>query len=191
MIAVNVAQLLKDPPGGTRSFEFSEPPGQLSAEFELAAPIEGRAKLLRTSRGILASAQYRTAARQECGRCLSPTVSAIEGSFADEFTPKVDVLTGHLLAEPAESEELAIDERHELNLSEVIRQDILTRLPLRPLCEPDCPGLCPECGRDLRSGACDCQPGAAVAGSPFVGLAERLRSSGQWSVGSGQKEIER
>jgi uncharacterized protein len=173
MIAVNVAQLLKLPVGTTRDFEFSEPPGELNEDVQLVAPIQGQARLMRTSRGILASARYQTAVQQECGRCLSPTVAEIEGTLEDEFTPRVDVLTGHPSAEPPESEELAIDEHHVLSLSEVIRQDILTRLPLQPLCEPDCPGLCPGCGRDLRSGRCECALEAA-ASSPFADLAERL-----------------
>src|SRR5919202_310820 len=142
MIALNVAQLLKQPVGTTRDFDFSDTLPELAPEIELVTPLEGHARLLRTSRGILVSSQYRTAVRQACGRCLQPTIARIEGTSNDEFLPTLDVVTGHVLEEQAESEELSIDERHVLDLTEVVRQDILTRLPLQPLCEATCPGLC-------------------------------------------------
>ena len=183
MIAVNVAQLLKAVPGTTRDFEFSDPLTELRDEFETVEPVEGRAHLLRTSRGIFASTTYQTAVRQACGRCLTPVVAEISGSTDDEFMPRVDVVTGHQLEEQPESAELAISERHLLDLTEVIRQDILTRLPLQPLCEASCPGLCPECGRELRSGPCACGS-PAEANSPFAGLAELLRRQG---TGEGPK----
>jgi len=177
VIAVNVSQLLKLPPGTTREFEFSDPLSELSPEVELTAPVEGRARLLRTSRGILASTEYQTALRQECGRCLSPVVVQIQGLSDDEFQPKVDVGTGLVLPEQPESVELAIDERHVLDLTEVIRQDLLTRLPLRPLCERDCPGLCPGCGQDFREGSCSCGQEAQNT-SPFADLAKLLQRNG-------------
>jgi uncharacterized protein len=171
MIAINVSQLLKQPPGATRVFEFSDKLPAFDPELELAAPIEGRASLLRTSRGILVTSQYRTAVRQICGRCLTATTTQIDGSSADEFIPRVDIVTGLVLPEQPESAELAIDERHLLDLTEVIRQDLLTRLPIQPLCEPDCPGLCAECGSDLRAERCACRQIAPV-NSPFAALAE-------------------
>jgi uncharacterized protein len=173
VIAINVSQLLKQPPGATRTFEFSDKVPEFAPELELAAPVEGRASLLRTSRGILVTSQYRTAVRQICGRCLTPTATQIEGTSADEFLPRVDIVTGLVLPEQPDSAELAIDERHLLDLSEVIRQDLLTRLPLQPLCEPECPGLCSECGSELRAESCACGQAAPVD-SPFAGLAELL-----------------
>ena len=177
MIAINVAQLLKESPGASRKFDFVGQPDAFAPELELLEPVRGHADLLRTSRGILASTRYRTTVGQSCGRCLEPTSAEIEGTSADEFMPKLDVVTGLPREDQAESDELVIDESHVLDLTEVIRQDLLTRLPLRPLCSADCPGLCPECGQELRAGACSCAREAEGA-SPFAGLAELLRNRG-------------
>ena len=173
MIATNVSQLLKLPPGTSRELSFSDPLPEAAEELGLIAPVEGRASLLRTSRGIIVSARYYTIKRgdtlsdiaaryhttveQPCARCVDPSRVEIDGDFGEEYQPKVDVLTGHTLPEQPESAELAIDEHHILDMTEVVRQDILTRLPLRPLCRPDCPGLCAECGRELQDDGCACQ----------------------------------
>jgi uncharacterized protein len=43
-----------------------------------------------------------------------------------------------------------------LDLSDVIRQYLLTDQPIKPLCEDGCLGLCPECGVNLNEEECKC-----------------------------------
>ena len=43
-----------------------------------------------------------------------------------------------------------------LDLSDVLRQYLLTDEPLKVLCREDCLGLCPECGADLNTEKCKC-----------------------------------
>ena len=43
-----------------------------------------------------------------------------------------------------------------IDLTEEIREDIILALPFKPLCRPDCSGICPVCGRDLNQGTCEC-----------------------------------
>jgi uncharacterized protein len=61
-----------------------------------------------------------------------------------------------------------------IDLDEVLRQNILTNLPLAPLCEALCPGLCPTCGERLGP-AHTAHPGERAelssAGNPFAALA--------------------
>src|SRR3712207_4289106 len=83
MIAVNVAQLLRAQVGTFRSYEFSEQEPDLSAELALRSPIEGRVKLTRTPRGILAEVDYRVAVEQECGRCLEPVQTSLESRLSE------------------------------------------------------------------------------------------------------------
>jgi len=46
----------------------------------------------------------------------------------------------------------------QLELLEMARENILLAVPLAPLCRPDCPGLCPQCGADLQTDPCACSP---------------------------------
>jgi len=45
-----------------------------------------------------------------------------------------------------------------LDLTDDIREDILTALPVRILCKEDCKGLCPYCGQNLNQEQCTCEP---------------------------------
>ena len=97
-------------------------------------------------------------------------------SIAEEFVPRVDLLTGEPVT-PLDADELQIDELHQLDLSEAVRQYEQTAIPLQPMCWPDCAGLCPQCGRNRNHGRCDCAERAPAG--PFealAGLSERLRA---------------
>lgn len=44
-----------------------------------------------------------------------------------------------------------------LNVYELIRQLLIEKQEMRPLCDEDCKGLCPTCGTNLNHGECDCE----------------------------------
>ena len=68
------------------------------------------------------------------------------------------MLTG--LPAPAfdEDEIFPIDDHHQVDLTEAVRQTVLIALPMVTICQEDCKGLCSQCGKDLNQGPCDCQP---------------------------------
>ena len=43
-----------------------------------------------------------------------------------------------------------------LDLDPDIRQEIILAFPEKPLCKPDCKGLCITCGKNLNQGPCSC-----------------------------------
>lgn len=43
-----------------------------------------------------------------------------------------------------------------IDLDPDIRDEIMLEYPLKPLCKPDCKGLCPKCGKNLNEGGCSC-----------------------------------
>ena len=45
-----------------------------------------------------------------------------------------------------------------LDLVELMREQFVLALPMKPLCAEDCRGLCPECGTNLNKGQCGCTP---------------------------------
>jgi len=43
-----------------------------------------------------------------------------------------------------------------IEIDQDLRQEIILDFPFKPLCSPDCQGLCPNCGQDLNEGKCTC-----------------------------------
>jgi uncharacterized protein len=169
MLAHNIAALLKSPPGTNREVAIDEPDPNFGDEIVVRTPVVGVARLHRTQQGILVQCEVSTTVELECSRCLEPFAYPVSVRFAEEFLPTVNVTTGAPV-ESAEDEALRIDEHHVLDLTEAVRQYLLTEIPLKPVCQPDCAGLCPVCGKELNNGSCTCEVDTPDASSPFAAL---------------------
>lgn len=133
---VNVAQLLKEPVGSTRSHCLS---GMM--EEEVQGFLEGKVKVVRTSRGVLVQCRLTVQVELVCSRCLDRFLHTMSFAAEEEFLPILDTAGSLALSLAEQSEEFTIDARNILDLSELIRQYTLLSLPMKPLCRPDCSGM--------------------------------------------------
>jgi len=133
---VNVASLLKEPVGSSQSYDIK---GILGDEIE--GSIEGTAKMIRITRGILVQCELSAEVKLICSRCLEAFLCPISFTAEDEFVPVADVSDDSALPSPEQLEPFTIDDRNILDLGELIRQYVLLNLPMKPLCRPDCPGI--------------------------------------------------
>ena len=150
-IQLNVAQLLKEPIGATRTYEFRD---SISIPEWRSAVMAGSASMMRTDAGILVEAEAESNVGVSCSRCLAESAVPIRLSFVEEYIPAIDVTTGLPVKIPAGS--FSIDKNHILDLSEALQQYALLEIPMKSLCKPDCKGLCPKCGENLNTNSCKC-----------------------------------
>ncbi len=154
----NVAQLLKESVGSTRKYEISEELDDLDPDLVIQQPIEGTVKFTKLNQGLLITGNMETVIEVNCGRCLDPFDVAIEIEVEEEFRPTLDIQTGaHLPVGDEDDDATLIDDKNCIDLSEVVRQQLLLALPNHPLCRDDCKGLCPTCGQNFNEGTCNCQ----------------------------------
>ena len=139
--AVNVVGLLKSQTGDTRSYRLVLDTFEADAET-IARKIVGHVRLTRLRDAITAGVSATGVVSLTCVGCLREYDQPFEVEFDEEYRQTVDVRTGvDLDDEPGDDELFSrIDENHELDLREPLRQEILVALPMRPDCGPDCPG---------------------------------------------------
>jgi len=89
----------------------------------------------------------------ECARCLAP----VNGVFSLDFERTV-VSEGTLSEEQLEEhfDEYVVLDGCELNVDEALGEELVLGFPTKLLCEEDCLGLCPVCGKPKKEGACGC-----------------------------------
>jgi len=133
---INVAQLLKEPVGSNQSYDISE-----VIDEEVECFVEGKAKLIHISQGVLVQCKLTAEVKLICSRCLDTFLLPISFTAEEEFIPISDVSGDLALSSPEQSEEFTIDNKNILDLSELIRQYTLLNLPMKPLCRPDCSGI--------------------------------------------------
>ena len=152
----NVAQLLKEPMGSTRSFRVEEGPTE---GLPMATNLSGEVNVLRTHRGVLVNAALDIQTALTCSRCVDDFDRTSTLHIEEEFIPTIDLHSGRRLGLADEDEDedgLRIDDEHLLDLTEVTRQYAISDQPMKPLCRADCLGLCLECGTNLNKSGCDC-----------------------------------
>ena len=170
----NVAQLLKESIGSTRDYRIDE---AFTGPGRIADGVSGPLRLMKTHQGILVTADLSVDTRVCCGRCLAEFHAGMELSVEEEFYPVVDVQSGRRLNVPGGADALRIDASHTLELSEMLRQYILTDTPMKPLCHPQCLGRCQDCGVNLNETECRC--GGGAVDPRWSKLAALLGSAGQ------------
>ena len=137
---VNVAALLKEQVGATRAYPLTLDRFALDSDL-VAENVAGTVKLTRLSDEIIAGIRARGTVTLECQRCLRSYAQPFRADFDEEFREAYDVRTGAgVKSGRPDDERFAIDENHELDFSEPLRQEILVSLPMRPACGDDCPG---------------------------------------------------
>jgi len=143
---VDVSRLLKEPIGSEITVQVEEGKRRLAEDLEVEY-LRGSVKLIHVREGLYGQGEIETQVMVECARCLKPTAVTLTVSLDDYF---------YMKEQPAGSQVFPIGADGRLNLDIPLRELILVALPMRPLCRPDCRGLCPHCGHDLNEGPCGC-----------------------------------
>jgi uncharacterized protein len=171
----NVAQLLKSPIGTARAYDISEAVSAIE-DAPTTRPVVGLARLTRTKRGVLVDAKLQTAVMQECSRCLENVETPLSIHIEEEFITTTDMVTGlHVTLDKEDDDAFRIEDDHILSLEEPLRQYALLAIPLKPMCRPDCQGLCATCGCNLNVSACKCREvGDDQLASPLASLLGQL-----------------
>ena len=155
----NMAQLLKEPTGSTRDYEvddsFEGPEGGTDR-------AQGWVRVIRTHEGFIVRAELETQVHLTCSRCLSQFELGSGLTMEEESFPINDPKTDQTTESTEETlGEIHLDDQHILDMAEVVRQYVLTAVPIKPLCCEECLGLCPECGTNLNKKKCKCNTGSA------------------------------
>ena len=176
MTSFNVAGLLAESPGATREARLRDHYVTLGADVELAGPMDADLRIQRTNRGVIVRGELRAPLRRTCARCTDPYVEDVAVPIEEEFLPSVDLESGTQVASDDADPEatLRINEHHEIDLTGVFHDELSLTEPMHPLCRPDCPGLCSECGEKLDRGTHD--HGGEEIDPRLAGLAALLRN---------------
>ncbi len=132
-------------PGAIQTVQESVPsPSRIGLDLvaiDEGAPLDLDLRFESVSEGVLVSGTVHAETRGECSRCLGPV------------TGEVDIALTELFAYPESLTEATTEDDevgHVVDSCVDIEQPIVDAvglaLPFAPLCTPDCPGLCPQCG---------------------------------------------
>jgi uncharacterized protein len=131
---------------------------------------------------VILEARVSSVMEVTCGRCLEPFLVPVSADVKTRFVPPADFAkvtaetaarAGRLRAadddDDGVNDEAAADADGEdavglaeyrddkIDLGEVVREQLYLALPMKPLCQEGCKGLCPVCGGNRNRETCTCQ----------------------------------
>ena len=149
----NVAQQLMGPIGSIKSYDIE---AELSEREDMGlVKVKGLISSMRTDEGILVQGDITAFVYSTCVRCLSTFRREVTLRIEDEYLPISAVPPGSS-ASSLEAEGLLINSAHILDLEPALREYAFLSAPMKPLCRPDCAGLCASCGVNLNERSCSC-----------------------------------
>ena len=141
-----------DRPGASVSFSVSVDLSDLcyGVSYPVSEPVLAEGNVLNTAGVLVMQGSIATTIHGICDRCAS------------EFHRKVEfpidvVLVTKLESEENEDEWVFPLEGDSADLDDIVRTVFVLNLDSKLLCKEDCKGLCPQCGKNLNDGPCNCR----------------------------------
>jgi uncharacterized protein len=148
-----------------RDLSFTEPQQDINRvlargslrEYQVRAPIEVSVSYYRAGSEVFVSGNFTAATDAVCSRCAEEFDHSSGRAFRYVLAPKA-MGEGDEFALRAEDLEFSFYQSDEIDLTPLVREQVLLALTERPLCREDCRGLCPRCGANLNEQDCACSP---------------------------------
>jgi uncharacterized protein len=146
-MAVDITRLGRRPGAMVTLRDTLPSPSRIGLDMiaiQQGAPLELDLRIESVSEGVLVTGTVAGPTVGECARCLTAV------------TGRVQVGLTELFAYPDSATDATTDEDEvgrvvddTIDLEQSIVDAVGLDLPFAPVCRPDCPGLCPECGVPL------------------------------------------
>ena len=158
--------------GGMHVTQDIEEPCPQDLGFECTGTVKGKLEFTNAGTLLLVTGDIKTELKLQCSRCLVDMTLPVDVQVEEEF--QIEKIGDAVRVLPLDEDDIQTEliKDNILDIQEVIRQDLLLELPIKPLCTPDCQALCPTCGENLNLRKCACPP--AEPESPFKVLGELL-----------------
>lgn len=172
-------QLRTEPLRGELGFPAPDRIGGEMIGVEPGAPVELALELFESEDGVAVSGSLSAPVAGQCSRCLEHFTGSTQASFREFFN--------FSLVEDDEDALVALGGK--IDLEQSVIDAVVLGFPLSPLCAPDCPGMCPECGVLLATAPAG--HGHEQIDPRWAGLRDRLSASESSSDARPHDELDR
>lgn len=142
---INVGFIVHQTVGYSRQFPFEYETVSLTADIHLTKLL-GSVHVTRTAQGLLVQVKMEADITAECGRCLIEFPQHLATDFTELYAFSPNSMTDSGLILP---------ENGKIDLTPILRDEMLLAVPINPVCRLDCKGLCPVCGENLNETICE------------------------------------
>jgi uncharacterized protein len=144
---------------GRRDFVHVYQPEELGSFDERVSviePVKVTGKVRIAGAEVFVNGHIESRAQVDCDRCLQQVETPVRADFELQYIPGTEYASSQT-AELTENDlSVSVFDGEAIDVDEIVKEQILLAVPTRMLCQPDCKGICPECGSDKNTAQCAC-----------------------------------
>ncbi len=137
--------------GEKKTFLFSESMSENKIEFsgesiEITQPVNVSGHVVNYEGKIHMQISIKTSIKRICSRCLNP------------YEELIDISANYVFGKDYQEEDkdLSILTGDAIEIDDIVLDEIISQISMKPLCAEDCKGLCHICGINRNLLQCDC-----------------------------------
>ena len=166
-------------PSEGQTIELSEEVGVfegLVEEARVTGTTAARLHLRKVGATVYLTGEMDTEVELDCSRCGKPYTFRMVVGIDLDINPAAAAAVEQEKELHAEDMEVEYYRDDVIDLTEFLKEQVLLNLPMKPLCDEGCRGLCQYCGKDLNEGGCSCEVPTGHPG--LAGLKDMLKDKG-------------
>ncbi len=123
--------------------------------FSVSSPVKAQLSVNKIENEVMVTGNLAVELEMACSRCLKDVRQAQDLPVSVVYHP-ADEIGSEKHGLHDDEMDMGFYTGEELDVDELIREQILLSVQMKPLCKEDCKGLCPKCGIDLNTATCTC-----------------------------------
>jgi len=121
------------------------------------SPYEASIKIVKMGSEVFLSGLVKCSVELQCSRCLNSFNYKINSPVDIAFRPASELKEEGCHEIQKDELDIGFYRNNILDIDDVINEQLALNIPMKPLCTPECKGICPECGLDLNKTQCKCK----------------------------------
>lgn len=137
-------------------------PAELVAEgteaYEVVSPVQLEFDLHKDKERFRIVGTMQAELELPCSRCLEPFRMPVDAALDLRYLPVTELSTDEDREVGSADADTSYYRDDQIDVNELLREQFYLALPMKPLCQDGCRGLCAQCGVNLNTSTCDCDP---------------------------------
>ncbi len=127
-----------------------------TAEVSAVGPVRASLQVTKSDREIIVTGRLTAELELQCSRCLKDFRKPLDVPVNVVYHP-IDEFGEERHELKDEEMDMGFYRGEEIDLQELVGEQALLNMQMKPLCDENCKGICPTCGADLNVAGCKCE----------------------------------
>jgi uncharacterized protein len=124
---------------------------------KIVSPVKSNLRVDKIGEQVVVRGALNADVELECSRCLKHFPMRLSSQINIVYEPEKETGRGEQHELKSDELDTVFYKGDVLDTDDLLRDQLILNLPMKPLCTPGCKGFCPQCGADLSVSGCGCK----------------------------------